>query len=30
MTMMTDGIKGEGKGEQVAVKDIAEIIADSI
>jgi Fe-S oxidoreductase len=30
MTMMTDGIKGEGKGEQVVVKDIAEIVADSI
>jgi Fe-S oxidoreductase len=30
MTMMTDGIKGEGKGDQVAVKDIAEIVADSI
>jgi len=30
MTMMTDGIKGEGKGEQVLVKDIAEIVADSI
>lgn len=30
MTMMTDGIKGEGKGEQVLVKDIAEIVADSL
>ena len=30
MTMMTDGIKGEGKGEQVSVKDIAEIVADSL
>jgi Fe-S oxidoreductase len=30
MTMLTDGIKGEGKGEQVAVKDIAEIIADTL
>ena len=30
MTMMTDGIKGEGKGEQVAVKDIAEIVAESL
>lgn len=30
MTMMTDGIKGEGKGDQVVVKDIAEIVADSL
>ena len=30
MTMMTDGIKGEGKGDQVSVKDIAEIVADSL
>jgi Fe-S oxidoreductase len=30
MTMMTDGIKGEGKGETVAVKDIAEIVAESL
>lgn len=30
MTMMTDGIKGEGKGDQVMVKDIAEIVADSL
>jgi Fe-S oxidoreductase len=30
MTMMTDGVKGEGKGEQVAVKDIAEIVAESL
>lgn len=30
MTMMTDGIKDEGKGAQVAVKDIAEIVADSL
>jgi Fe-S oxidoreductase len=30
MTMLTDGIKGEGKGDQVAVKDIAEIIADTL
>lgn len=30
MTMMTDGIKDEGKGGQVAVKDIAEIVADSL
>ncbi len=30
MTMMTDGIKGEGKGEQVVVKDIAEIVAERL
>ena len=30
MTMLTDGIKGEGRGDQVTVKDIAEIVADSI
>lgn len=30
MTMMTDGIKGEGKGDQVVVKDIAEIVAESL
>lgn len=30
MTMMTDGVKEKGKQEQVAVKDIAEIIWDSI
>ncbi|MCX6118813.1 MAG: (Fe-S)-binding protein [Proteobacteria bacterium] len=30
MTMMSDGVKGEGKGEQVTVKDIAEIVADSL
>jgi Fe-S oxidoreductase len=30
MTMMTDGVKGEGKGDQVVVKDIAEIVADSL
>jgi len=30
MTMMTDGVKNEGKGDQVSVKDIAEIVADSL
>ena len=30
MTMLTDGIKDEGKGGQVTVKDIAEIVADSL
>ncbi len=30
MTMMTDGIKGEGKGDQVTVKDIAEIVAEAL
>lgn len=30
MTMMTDGVKGEGKGDHVVVKDIAEIVADSL
>jgi Fe-S oxidoreductase len=30
MTMLTDGVKGEGKGDQVIVKDIAEIVADSL
>ena len=30
LTMMTDGVKGEGKGEQVTVRDIAEIVADSL
>jgi len=30
MTMMTDGVKSQGKGDTVAVKDIAEIVADSI
>lgn len=29
MTMMTDGIKGEGKGDTVEVKDIAELVAES-
>jgi Fe-S oxidoreductase len=30
MTMMNDGVKAHGKGETVAVKDIAEIVADSL
>lgn len=30
MTMMTDGVKGLGKGDDVQVKDIAEIVADSL
>jgi Fe-S oxidoreductase len=30
MTMLTDGVKAEGKGDTVAVKDIAEIVADSL
>ncbi len=30
MTMLTDGVKGEGQGDKVAVKDIAEIVADAI
>jgi Fe-S oxidoreductase len=30
MTMLTDGVKGEGHGQDVQVKDIAEIVADSI
>lgn len=30
MTMMNDGVKAHGKGESVAVKDVAEIIAESI
>jgi Fe-S oxidoreductase len=30
MTMLTDGVKAEGKGDAVAVKDIAEIVADSL
>jgi Fe-S oxidoreductase len=30
MTMLTDGVKSEGKGESVVVKDIAEIVADSL
>jgi Fe-S oxidoreductase len=30
MTMLTDGVKAAGKTEEVAVKDLAEIIADQI
>ena len=30
MTMMTDGVNREGKGETVKVKDIAEIVADAL
>lgn len=30
MTMMNDGIKAHGKGEEIAVKDVAEIVADSL
>lgn len=30
MTMLTDGVKANGKADEVAVKDISEIIADSI
>lgn len=30
MTMMTDGVKANGKADEVTVKDISEIIADSI
>lgn len=30
MTMMNDGVKAHGKGDTVAVKDIAEIVADSL
>ncbi len=30
MTMMNDGVKAEGKSEQMQVKDIAEIVAESI
>ena len=30
MTMMTDGVKAQGKGDSVAVKDVAEIIAERI
>lgn len=30
MTMMNDGIKAHGKGDSVAVKDVAEIVADSL
>jgi Fe-S oxidoreductase len=30
MTMMTDGVKSQGKGEDVRVKDVAELVADSL
>ncbi len=30
MTMMTDGVKAAGKGDAVVVRDIAEVVADSI
>ena len=30
MTMLTDGVAAEGKAEEVDVRDIAEIVADSI
>ena len=30
MTMMNDGIKSQGKEATVQVKDIAEIVADSL
>lgn len=30
MTMLTDGVKSQGKGDTVLVKDVAEIIADSL
>lgn len=30
MTMLTDGVKAHGKGDSVQVKDLAEIVADSI
>ncbi len=30
MTMMADGVKAQGQGEQVQVKDIAEIVAESL
>ncbi|SMF47193.1 4Fe-4S dicluster domain-containing protein [Pseudobacteriovorax antillogorgiicola] len=30
MTMMTDGIKAKGAGDKVEVKDIAEVVSDSI
>ncbi|MDK1022381.1 MAG: heterodisulfide reductase-related iron-sulfur binding cluster [Candidatus Hydrogenedentes bacterium] len=30
MTMLTDGVKGLGKGDEVQVRDIAEIVADSL
>lgn len=30
MTMMNDGVKAHGKGDTVQVKDVAEIVADSL
>jgi len=30
MTMLSDGVKAQGKGDTVTVKDIAEIVADSL
>lgn len=30
MTMLTDGVKAQGKGDEVKVKDVAEIIAESL
>ena len=30
MTMLTDGVKSQGKGDDVKVKDVAEIVADSL
>ena len=30
MTMMNDGVKAHGKGDTVKVKDVAEIVADSL
>ena len=30
MTMMTDGVKAKGASENVAVKDIAEVVAESL
>jgi Fe-S oxidoreductase len=30
MTMMNDGVKAQGKGDTVKVKDVAEIVADSL
>ncbi len=30
MTMMNDGVKAHGKGDAVQVKDVAEIVADSL